>query len=69
MIPAKAIEVSVFQQKELLTGCEAVATGVRLADVDVISAYPIRPYTAVMDRISKSIADGQLVAEYIIADS
>src|SRR5207247_7193195 len=39
------------------------------ADVDVISAYPIRPYTEVMDAISKIIADGELDAEYIIADS
>ena len=57
------------QQEELLTGCQAVAHGVRLADVDVISAYPIRPYTEVMDALSKMIADGHLDAEYIIADS
>jgi pyruvate ferredoxin oxidoreductase alpha subunit len=55
--------------EELLTGCQAVAQGVRLADVDVISAYPIRPYTEVMDLISRLIADGKLQAEYIIADS
>ena len=41
----------------------------RLADVDVIAAYPIRPYTEVMDALSKIIADGQLDSEYIIADS
>ena len=41
----------------------------RLADVDVIAAYPIRPYTEVMDALSKLIADGQFDAEYIIADS
>jgi len=52
-----------------LTGCQAVSQGVRLADVDVIAAYPIRPYTEVMDALSKIIADGQLDAEYIIADS
>ena len=53
----------------MLTGCQAVSQGVRLADVDVIAAYPIRPYTEVMDALSKIIADGQLDAEYIIADS
>ncbi len=37
--------------------------------MDVIAAYPIRPYTEVMDAISKIIADGQLDAEYMIADS
>lgn len=56
------------QKEELLTGCEAVAHAVMLADVDVISAYPIRPYTEVMDAVSKLIADGKFFAEYIIAD-
>lgn len=60
---------SVYQSEDLLTGCQAVSHGVRLADVDVIAAYPIRPYTEVMDQLSKIIADGQLDAEYIIADS
>jgi pyruvate ferredoxin oxidoreductase alpha subunit len=60
---------SVYTTEDLLTGCQAVSHGVRLADVDVISAYPIRPYTEVMDFLSKLIADGQLDAEYIIADS
>ncbi len=58
-----------YDREELLNGCQAVAQAVRLADVDVIAAYPIRPYTEVMDAISKIIADGQLDAEYIIADS
>jgi pyruvate ferredoxin oxidoreductase alpha subunit len=60
---------SVYVTEDLLTGCQAVSHGVRLADVDVISAYPIRPYTEVMDYLSKMIADGQFDAEYIIADS
>ncbi len=60
---------NIYEREELLTGCQAVAQAVRLADVDVIAAYPIRPYTEVMDALSKIIADGQLDAEYIIADS
>jgi pyruvate ferredoxin oxidoreductase alpha subunit len=64
-LPAERI----YEREELLNGCQAVAQGVRLADVDVIAAYPIRPYTEVMDALSKIIADGQLDAEYIIADS
>lgn len=58
-----------YDTEDLLTGCQAVAQAVRLADVDVIAAYPIRPYTEVMDAISKIIADGGLDAEYMIADS
>ena len=66
---AKSDQSGVYEREDLLTGCQAVAQGVRLADVDVIAAYPIRPYTEVMDNLSKLIADGQLDAEYIIADS
>jgi pyruvate ferredoxin oxidoreductase alpha subunit len=66
---AIADEMKVWDREELLTGCQAVSQAVRLADVDVIAAYPIRPYTEVMDMLSKIIADGQLDSEYIIADS
>lgn len=59
----------VWEREELLTGCQAVSHGVKLADVDVIGAYPIRPYTEVMDMLSQLIADGELDAEYLIADS
>ncbi len=64
-----AQEAQVWEREELLTGCQAVSQAVRLADVDVIAAYPIRPYTEVMDTLSKIIADGELDAEYIVADS
>ena len=68
---AKEVEEKkdVWEREELLTGCQAVSHAVRLADVDVIGAYPIRPYTEVMDMLSKLIADGELDAEYLIADS
>src|SRR5712692_8546221 len=66
---AIAENLTIFDRTELLTGCQAVSQAVRLADVDVIAAYPIRPYTEVMDNLSKIIADGQLDAEYIVADS
>jgi len=36
---------NVYEREDLLTGCQAVSQAVRLADVDVIAAYPIRPYT------------------------
>ena len=59
----------IWAKELLLNGCQAVAQGVKLADVDVIAAYPIRPYTEVMDALSKIIADGELDSEYIVADS
>jgi pyruvate ferredoxin oxidoreductase alpha subunit len=69
MIAEEIKSKNVYEREDLLTGCQAVAQAVRLADVDVIAAYPIRPYTEVMDALSKIIADGQLDSEYIIADS
>lgn len=59
---------SVFDREELMTGTDAVAEAVKLVDVDVFAAYPIRPYTGVMDRLAKFIANGELDAEYIVAD-
>ncbi len=59
---------NVFEREELMTGTDAVAQAVRLVDVDVFAAYPIRPYTGVMDRLARFIANGDLQAEYIVAD-
>ena len=50
----KSDQSGVYEREDLLNGCQAVAHGVRLADVDVIAAYPIRPYTEVMDALSKT---------------
>ncbi|MBI4190289.1 MAG: hypothetical protein HY525_07090, partial [Betaproteobacteria bacterium] len=55
--------------EELISGSEAVAHAVRLADVDVITAYPIRPYDTVMQYVSKMIADGDFDCEFIVAES
>jgi pyruvate ferredoxin oxidoreductase alpha subunit len=51
------------------TGARAIAEAVRVADVDVIAAYPIRPYTGIMNALAKMIADGEFVADIIPADS
>jgi pyruvate ferredoxin oxidoreductase alpha subunit len=51
------------------TGTRAIAEAVKLADVDVIAAYPIRPYTGVMNSLAKMLADGEFAAEIIGADS
>jgi pyruvate ferredoxin oxidoreductase alpha subunit len=58
----------VKQVEKLMTGTEAVAQAVRLADVEVTSAYPIRPYDGVMQAVAKLIADGELECEYIVAE-
>jgi pyruvate ferredoxin oxidoreductase alpha subunit len=55
-------------QELLISGSEAVAEALTLADIDVVTAYPIRPYDTVMQAIAKKIANGQLIAEYIVAE-
>ncbi len=59
----------VVDEKEMLiSGSEAVAEALTLADIDVVTAYPIRPYDTVMQAIAKKISSGKLVAEYIVAE-
>src|SRR3972149_5712566 len=45
-----------------LSGCAATAQAVKLARVDVICSYPIRPYTAAMMELAKMVANGELGA-------
>ena len=42
------------EKEELISGSEAVAIACALADVDVITAYPIRPYDTVMQYVSQA---------------
>lgn len=57
------------EQVELITGSEAIAVACKLADVDVITGYPIRPYDTVIQYIATLIANGELDCEYIVAES
>lgn len=58
----------IIEREVLMNGTQAVANAAMYADVDVVAAYPIRPYTEVMDTISKLIADGELDAEFIVTE-
>ncbi|MBF0531203.1 MAG: pyruvate ferredoxin oxidoreductase, partial [Deltaproteobacteria bacterium] len=42
----------------------AVSEAVKLANVDVISAYPITPQTHIVEHLSELVADGELDAEF-----
>src|ERR1051326_9324849 len=55
-------------KERLISGSEACAEALTLADLDVVTAYPIRPYDTVMQAIAKKIANGHLEAEYIVAE-
>src|SRR5947209_5664739 len=64
-----AAQAATEEEKELLlSGSEAVAEALTLADRDLVTAYPIRTYDTVMQAIGKKISGGQLVAEYIVAE-
>lgn len=52
-----------------MEGSFAVAEAVRLADVDVVAAYPITPQTHIVERISELVANGELEAEFICVES
>jgi pyruvate ferredoxin oxidoreductase alpha subunit len=68
-VATTAAPAAAADEKELLiSGSEAVAEGLTLADIDVVTGYPIRPYDTVIQAIAKKIANGQLVAEYIVAE-
>ena len=58
-----------LEQEQLISGSESIAVACSLADVDVITAYPIRPYDTVMQFVSRLIADGELDCEFIVAES
>ncbi|MGB9712948.1 MAG: transketolase C-terminal domain-containing protein [Dissulfurimicrobium sp.] len=47
----------------------AVAEAVRLADVDVVPAYPITPQTHIVEHLSEFVANGELDAEFIPVES
>jgi pyruvate ferredoxin oxidoreductase alpha subunit len=47
----------------------AVGEMVKMADVDVIAAYPITPQTHIVEHIAELVADGELDAEYVPVES
>jgi oxalate oxidoreductase subunit alpha len=52
-------------KEAFMAGCAAAAHGAKLARVEVISSYPIRPYTGIMMELSKLVANGELEAEFV----
>jgi len=52
-----------------LEGSFAVAEAVKLADTEVIAAYPITPQTHIVERLSEMVANGELDAEFICVES
>ena len=55
--------------RRVITGNEAVAQGVRLSRVKVISAYPITPQTTIVEGLSEMCGDGRLAARFLKVES
>lgn len=53
----------------IMTGNEAVATGVKLARVKFVSAYPITPQTTIVEKLADMVADRELDARYVEVES
>jgi len=53
------------EYEALISGCEAIAVALSLADVDVVTGYPIRPYDTVINYIARLIADGEMDTDLI----
>ncbi|MGA7379207.1 MAG: transketolase C-terminal domain-containing protein, partial [Terriglobales bacterium] len=67
-MPVEEKKKQTLEQEALITGAEAIAIACKLANVDVVTAYPIRPYDTVMQYISQLVADGEMDCEYIVAE-
>ena len=55
--------------KQLLEGSQAVAEAVTLCRPQVVAAYPITPQTHIIERLAQHVANGDLEAEFINAES
>lgn len=55
--------------KQVLEGSHAVSQAVRLANVQVISAYPITPQTHIVEAIAQYCSDGTMDARFLCVES
>ncbi len=58
-----------MSEYKIVTGNYSSAYGARLADVDVVSAYPITPQTEIVEKISEFVADGEMDSEFVKVES
>ncbi len=55
--------------KKVITGNQAVAYGVILSRVDVVSAYPITPQTTIVEELSELTASGRMKTVFLKVES
>jgi len=56
-------------KRVVLEASHAVAEAVRMADVDIVAAYPITPQTHIPERLAEMVAEGELDAAYVPVES
>jgi len=59
----------VLSKRIAIEGSHAASLAVKLANVDVIAAYPITPQTHIVERLAEYVANGELDAEFINVES
>ncbi|MFA6309744.1 MAG: pyruvate ferredoxin oxidoreductase [Clostridia bacterium] len=58
-----------MSKRVVLEASHAVAEAVKMADVDLIAAYPITPQTHIPERLAEMVAEGDLDAAYVPVES
>lgn len=58
-----------MSRRVALEASHATAEAVKMADVDVVAAYPITPQTHIPERLAEMVANGELNAAYIPVES
>jgi pyruvate ferredoxin oxidoreductase alpha subunit len=56
-------------KRVVLEASHAVAEAVKMADVDLVAAYPITPQTHIPERLAEMVAEGELDAAYVPVES
>lgn len=57
------------RERQMMTGNHAVAYGAKLAQVEVVPAYPITPQTQIMEKLVEFIQRGKLQARFVPVES
>lgn len=55
--------------RSYISGCTAAAEAARLAQVEVIAAYPITPQTHIVQSLSQDVFNGKLPAQFVPVES
>ncbi|MEM4701970.1 MAG: pyruvate ferredoxin oxidoreductase [Archaeoglobaceae archaeon] len=55
--------------RRLLTSNEAIAEAVKIAEPDIIAAYPITPQSPIVERLAEMVERGELKSKFICVES